>query len=203
MVAAAILHTDAGLFPDTFTADGVETSRMRLRMFRPEDLDALSEITRDTEVMRYIGHGQPLTREETRENLTRIVAAFQRRGFGRWALELKETGALLGYCGLSLGNEEVGVELAYMLTRGAWGRGLALEAGRATLRYGFERLGLGSIAGLTMHDNRRSRRVLERLGMGFVREAHFYGFDCVHYSIARGAWHDDNSLYRVIQESRQ
>jgi len=202
-MVAATLHTGAGPSPDIFTADRVETSRLRLRMFRPEDLDALSGITRDPEVMRYIGHGQPLSREETRENLTRIVSAFSRRGFGRWALELKETGVLVGYCGLSLGNEEIGVELAYMLARGAWGLGLALEAGRATLRYGFERLGLGSIAGLTMHDNRRSRRVLERLGMSFVRAAHFYGFDCVHYAVAREDWRDDGSLYRVTQGSRQ
>jgi ribosomal-protein-alanine N-acetyltransferase len=194
-MVAATLHTDAGPSPEIFTADGVETSRLRLRMFRPEDLDAMCAITRDAEVMRYIGHGRPLTREETRENLSRIVSAFRRRGFGRWALELKETGALVGYC--SLGNEEVGVELAYMLSRGAWGRGLALEAGRASLRYGFERLGVGSIAGLTMQDNRRSRRVLERLGMSFVRDAHFYGFDCAHYAVAREDWRDDGSLYRV------
>ncbi len=198
------LHTETETTPDVFTADVVETSRLRLRMFEPDDdLEQMCEITRHPEVMRYIGHGHALTREETHENLSRIVAAFQRRGFGRWALELKETGALVGYCGLSLGNEEVGVELAYMLARGAWGRGLALEAGRATLRYGFERLGVGSIAGLTMQDNHRSRAVLERIGMSFIREAHFYGFDCVHYAVGRDDWRDDGSLFRVTLGSRQ
>ncbi|HEY0174350.1 MAG TPA: GNAT family N-acetyltransferase [Pyrinomonadaceae bacterium] len=196
-MAAATLHTDAVSAAALFKADAVETSRLRLRMFRHEDLDALCAITRDPEVMRYIGYGHALTREETRANLASIIAAFRRRGFGRWALELKGTGELVGYCGLSLGNEEAGVELAYMLARGAWGRGLALEAGRACLRYGFERLGLKSIAGLTLHDNRRSRRVLSKLGMGFVRDAHFYGFDCVHYLIAREDWRDDGSFYRV------
>lgn len=197
-MVSAILHTDALPSEELFRADEVETSRLRLRMFRPDDLGALSRITSDAEVMRYISYGRPLTREETRDNLGSIVAAFRRRGFGRWALELKETGALVGYCGLSLGCQEVGVELAYMLARGAWGRGLALEAGRACLRYGFERLDLRSIAGLTFHDNRRSRRVLERLGMGFVGDAHFYGFDCVHYSLARARWRDDDSFYRVV-----
>jgi ribosomal-protein-alanine N-acetyltransferase len=198
-VVAATLHTDAEPSSGIFTADRVETSRLRFRMFEPGDLDAMSEITRDPEVMRYIGHGHPLTREETRANLANIVSAFRRRGFGRWALVLKETGALVGYCGLSAGNEEVGVELAYMLARGVWGRGLALEAGRACLRYGFERLGFNSIAGLTLHDNRRSRRVLERLGMTFVRDAHFYGFDCVQYSIPRDDWRDDGALFRVTR----
>ena len=202
-MAAATLDINAEPAAAHFVADEIETARLRLRMFRPEDLDAMCEITRDPKTMRYIGHGHALTREETRANLDRIVAAFRRRGFGRWALESRETGALLGYCGLSRGNEGAGVELAYMLARGVWGRGLALEAGRACLRYGFERLGVDSIAGLTMHDNRRSRRVLERLGMSFVRDAHFYGFDCVHYAVAREDWRDDGSLYRVIQDSSQ
>jgi RimJ/RimL family protein N-acetyltransferase len=197
-VVSATLHTDAVHAPTPFAADGIETSRLRLRMFRPEDLDAMCEVTSDPEVMRYIGHGHTLTRGETRDNLSSIVAAFRRRGFGRWALELKETGELAGYCGLSMGNEGVGVELAYMLARGLWGRGLALEAGGACLRYGFERLDLRSIAGLTLHDNRRSRRVLETLGMSFVAHAHYYGFDCVHYRLARDDWRRDGSPYRVV-----
>lgn len=181
-----------------FAASGLETARLQLRMFRREDLDALSEMTADPLVMRYIGHGRALSREETRSNLDSIIAAFRRRGFGRWALESKETGALVGYCGLSLGNQEVGVELAYMLARGVWGRGLALEAGRACLRYGFETLKLASVAGLTFHGNRRSRRVLESLGMSYVGAAHFYGFDCVRYSVSRADWRGDGSPYRVV-----
>jgi ribosomal-protein-alanine N-acetyltransferase len=172
-------------------------------MFTPEDLDAMWAITSDPEVMRYIGHGLPLSREETEANLVNIVSAFRRRGFGRWALERKAGGQVVGYCGLSLGVEEVGVELAYMIARPEWGTGLATEAGRACLRYGFERLGAESIAGLTMHDNQKSRRVLERVGMKYVRAARFHGFDCVWYSVARRDWRDDGSFYHVIQGSRQ
>ena len=80
-----------------------------------------------------------------------------------------------------------------------WGTGLGTEAGGACLRYGFERLGLEAIAGLTMHDNRKSRRVLERLGMKYVRAARFHGFDCVWYSVSRRDWRDDGSFYRVVQ----
>lgn len=202
-MVAATFHTDAVSPAELFEADVVETSRLRLRMFRPDDLDAMCAITSDPEVMRYIGYGHTLTREETRVNLASIVAAFRRRGFGRWALELKETGGLVGYCGLSLGNEEAGVELAYMLAREEWGKGLALEAARASLRYGFETLRMDSIAGLTFHDNRRSRLVLERIGMKFIRDAHYYDFACVHYAMARADWRADGSPYRVIQGSSQ
>ena len=195
MVAATLLTAD-----ETATAAAavrLETARLRLRMFRRDDLGALSGITSDPEAMRYIGYGRTLSRSETGTNLDSIIAAFRRRGFGRWALEKKETGEVVGYCGLSLGSEEVGVELAYLLARSEWGRGLASEAGRACLRYGFETLRLGSVAGLTLHDNRRSRRVLEGLGMSYVGPAHFYGFDCVHYAVTRRDWRDDGSPYRV------
>jgi ribosomal-protein-alanine N-acetyltransferase len=167
-------------------------------MFTLDDLERMCAITRDPEVMRYIGYGRPLSRAETLANLESIVSAFRRRGFGRWALEKREGGGLVGYCGLSQGHDGPGVELAYMLAREEWGRGLAVEAGRACLRYGFERLGVESITGLTMHDNWRSRRVLERVGMKFQRDARFYGFDCVMYSIERRDWRDDGAHYRVI-----
>ena len=178
--------------------DEIETARLRLRMFTPADLNRMCEITCDPEVMRYIGYGHPFSREETRTNLNMIMNTFRRRGYGRWALERRDTGALIGYCGLSSGNPDVGVEVAYMLARAEWGQGLALEAGCASLRYGFETLGVNSIAGITLHANSRSRMVLERLGMKFVRDANYYDFACVHYAIARADWRDDNSYYRVI-----
>jgi RimJ/RimL family protein N-acetyltransferase len=196
-MSAVLHHKDAGQ-THPFAANEIETARLRLRMFTPDDLDAMCEITRDTEVMRYIGQGRPLTRDETQFNLTSIISAFRRRGFGRWALVKRDSGALVGYCGLSLGNDEVGVELAYMLARGAWGQGLATEAGHASLRYGFERLNLASVAGLTLGDNLRSRRVLERLGMKFLRDGRFYGYDCVWYAVQREEWRDEGSAYRVI-----
>lgn len=201
-MAAATLHADA---PEVGTPvpDLLETARLRLRLFTPADLDRMCEITRNPDVMRYIGYGHPLTREETQTNLDMIMNGFRRRGYGRWALESRDTGALIGYCGLSSGNPEVGIELAYMLARAEWGKGLALEAGRASLRYGFETLGVDSVAGLTLGGNTRSRTVLERLGMKFVRDAHYYDFACVHYAIAREDWRNDDSYYRVCQDSSQ
>lgn len=173
----------------------IETSRLRLRMFALSDLDALCRVTADPEVMRFIGPGKPLTRAETEANLATIIKAFRRRGFGRWALVHKADDTLIGYCGLSAGNEAVGVEVAYMLATAYWGRGLATEAARACLRYGFAQLGLDHIAALTMPGNHRSRRVVERLGMRFVKDACYYGYDCVQYSLAREDFRHGGSLY--------
>jgi RimJ/RimL family protein N-acetyltransferase len=175
----------------------IETSRLRLRPFTPADLEELSAITADPEVVRYIGDGSPLSRDETWRNLSGIINNFARRGYGRWAVVGKAGGALLGYCGLTQLPESPGVELVYLLARGAWGRGIATEASRACLRYGFEELGLERVYALTMPDNLRSRRVLERVGMRFLRDDCYYGYDCVCYAITREEWRRDASMYRL------
>src|ERR1044071_1838685 len=141
-MVSTLLHAEE-IEAGPVVADGLETARLRMRLFKPDDLDRMCEITRDPEVVRYIGYGHPLSREETQANLEKIMNGFRRRGYGRWALERRDTGALVGYCGLSSGNPEVGIEIAYMLAREEWGQGLAMEAGRAALRYGFETLEIG------------------------------------------------------------
>ena len=177
---------------------GVETARLRMRPFTLEDLDGLWRIASDPEVMRHIGDGLPFTRDETLANLTKIIEVFKRRGYGRWALEKKDGGELIGYCGLGYGIEEVGVEVVYLLAREEWGKGIATEAGAASLRYGFETLGCNSIAAVTRPNNWRSRRVMERLGMSFERAAFYHGYSCVCYRLAREDWHPpDGAIYRV------
>src|SRR5688500_18057608 len=124
----------------TNSFDELETARLRLRLFAPGDSFEFSSITRDPEVMRFIGAGRPISSDETAANLDSLINAFRRRGFGRWAVVHKESGRLIGYCGFSAGNPAAGVELAYMLARPFWGKGFATEAARACLRYAFEEL---------------------------------------------------------------
>jgi ribosomal-protein-alanine N-acetyltransferase len=195
MATSLLTRDDAG--PAAQCADELETARLRLRPFTHEDLDALCRITADAEVMRFIGDGHPITREETEFNLRNIVETFRRRGFGRWALEEKAGGALLGYCGLARLAEAPGVELVYMLARRAWGRGLATEGAAAVLRYAFEELGLEHVYALTMPDNFRSRRVLERVGLEYLRDDCYYGYACVCYALSRELWRPAPAVYRL------
>ena len=175
----------------------LETARLRLRMFAPEDAAELSLITSDPEVMEYIGDGVPLSEDATTMNLASIIETFKKRGFGRWALVHKDLNKLIGYCGLSHNNAQVGVEVAYLLAKPYWGQGLATEAARACLRYGFEVLRLDAIGGVTRPANDKSRRVLERLGMKYVCHAVYHGYDCVHYSISRSDFRPHPSWYSV------
>ncbi|MDQ3804948.1 MAG: GNAT family N-acetyltransferase [Acidobacteriota bacterium] len=195
-MAASLTYTD-GEPARGARAREIETSRLRLRPFMLDDLDEMSRITADAEVMRHIGDGRALTREETERHLLTIIEAFRRRGYGRWALVEKAGGALLGYCGLTIPRESPGVELVYLIARWAWGRGLATEASAACVRYGFEELGLERIYALTMPGNLRSRRVLERVGMKFLRDDCYFGYDCVCYALARDEWRREATMYRL------
>jgi ribosomal-protein-alanine N-acetyltransferase len=175
----------------------IETRRLRLRLFTPNDLDALCALTSDHEVMRFIGEGVVQPREQIEQNLTNIIAAFRRRGYGRWAIEEKMSGRLAGYCGFGFSVESVGPELVYLLGREFWGRGYVHEAGRACLRYGFEELGLDAVKAVTLPDNWRSRRVMERLGMRYVRSDLYHSYPCVVYELGRAEWQLDDSAYAL------
>jgi RimJ/RimL family protein N-acetyltransferase len=137
------------------------TPRLTLRGFQRDDLDALAAIYADPEVARYLRSGVR-TREQTATVLDEYIAEWRDLGYGVWAVESREreSHALLGMCGF-VGKAELG----YILGRAAWGRGVATEAARACLQYGFERLGWDVIGAGALRANAASLRVLQKLGM--------------------------------------
>ena len=170
----------------------IETERLLLRMFRPEDGDVMYDrIWTDPAVMRFVQPGGwPHPREESAGFLSRLVARFRERGYGQWAVTLKG-GGLIGYCGLKNLADTADVELLYGIAEEYWGRGLVTEASCASLRFGFEEAGLDQIVGIAMPENLASRRVMEKLGMREEGMARHYGFDVVRYSIRRDDFRPD------------
>ncbi len=112
---------------------------------------------------------KPLDRSESDAMVARILAHFERHGFGFWAVEAPNVAALVGMVGLAIPPFETHftpcVEIGWRLAREHWGKGYASEAARASLHYGFEQLGLGEIVAFTVPRNVRSRAVMERIGM--------------------------------------
>ena len=100
----------------------------------------------------------------------RVRAHWDEHGFGQWVVEVRGETAFIGVVGLARISYEAhftpGVEVAWRLARAYWGRGYASEAARAALNHGFGELALEQIVAVTVPANRRSRRVIERLGMG-------------------------------------
>jgi RimJ/RimL family protein N-acetyltransferase len=150
----------------------LETDRLLLRPWRPaEDLDLLAELNADPAVMRWVAPNRPLRREESADFLDRIVRHWHEHGFGLWAVVPRaEPGApCIGFAGLAvpafLPAVLPAVEVGWRLAPAWWGRGLATEAARVSVAFGFERLGLRSVVSIIEPGNARSLRVAEKLGM--------------------------------------
>ncbi|MFY9571222.1 MAG: GNAT family N-acetyltransferase [Blastocatellia bacterium] len=178
----------------------IETARLLLRMFTPDDLDDLSRIYADAEVMKYLS-GHPLTREQTAGWLDYFLSGWEQYGFGWWAVVSKESGELIGHCGLQFIHVTPEVEVTYGLAKGHWRLGLASEAGRACLRYGFEVLKLDRIYALADPGNVGSHRVMERIGMSYDKTEYYkddlYEGDLVYYAMSRDKYHRDGSEYSL------
>ena len=148
-------------------APPILTERLLLRPWREEDLKAFAELNADPVIMEPFP--KTLDRRESDELAARFQDQERRHGFGRWAVEAPGVAPFIGCVGLSRVDFEVPfapcVEVAWRLARPYWGRGYATEAALAWLRFGFERLGLEEIVAFTVPANRRSRAVMERLGM--------------------------------------
>lgn len=177
------------------TMPEIETARLRLRMFTPSDLDDLMLIFGDPDVMRYLGieAGKTVPREEVEVTLKKMIEFWAKNGFGRWAIINKEDGRLIGLCGLRL--LDGAPELVYAIAKAYWGRGLATEAARASLRYAFEHLQLERLVAVTRHGNTASIRVMKKIGMSYEQEVNHYGVDGVCYVANRAEFEIDDSPY--------
>jgi len=172
----------------------ITTPRLILRAFTAEDTDSLQRILGEEGVLRYFPKSDPPPRDKVQAMIARQLKHWEERGYGLWAVESRPTGELLGRCGLQYLPETDETEVDFILGKKFWGQGLATEAGRASVRYGFEELPLASIVGIVHPENLASRRVLEKLGMKLIERRRYFDMDCYRYAIER-AW------YRAVAEA--
>jgi len=169
----------------------LRTPRLRLRPFTEADAPAHLALYQDPEVTRQLGGG-PFVDDQIAARSQRAILKFVRhwaeKGFGVFAVEQLATGRFLGQCGLNTIDELGEIEVLYALERAAWGRGLATEAARAALAYGFDEAGLPRIIAVTRPEHTRSRQVLEKFGMRYERDVDVFGIHAVLYALARDAF---------------
>lgn len=155
--------------------DSLRTERLILRAWRDSDLEPFARLNSDPAVMEFMP--RCLDRRESDEFAGRCRGHFADHGFGRWAVEIPEVASFAGFVGLSNVPFDAPftpcVEIAWRLARPYWGMGYATEAARASLKDGFGRLGLDEVLAFTVPANRRSRGVMERLGMSRTPEEDF------------------------------
>jgi RimJ/RimL family protein N-acetyltransferase len=159
--------------------DGVliETPRLRLRPLREGDAEVLARIFSDPDVVRYSGGRSP-SLEEVAEGIQSHISAYYRdRAFGLLAVELRETGEVVGRVGFLTTelDDRADAELHYHLSPSAWGDGLATEATRAVLGWASGERGLVRIVAAIHPENAASIRVAEKCGLRFWKEATLSG----------------------------
>ncbi|RUM26329.1 N-acetyltransferase [Rhizobium vallis] len=144
--------------------DILSTDRLRLREITLGDLPFLHRIFGDEECMRY--YPGIKTFEETESWFRRLAFdSYANHGFGLWAVVDRESGALLGDCGITLQETSAGMEpeIGYHLWRDHWGKGYAVEAATACRDHALDALGLARIVSIVRPDNIPSGRVAERV----------------------------------------
>lgn len=162
----------------------LETKRLILRMFEPDDLEALHQIFSKQNVMKYLGlHGEPMSKSETETALLSMIKHWQRHGFGRWAVISKENEKLIGCAGLR--SYEQDAELVYLIDEPYWKQGLATEIAVACLNFGFDKHNFKKIIAFARPENTASRKVMEKIGMRFAEESVVFGIFVVRYELAR------------------
>ncbi|MBY0528225.1 MAG: GNAT family N-acetyltransferase [Gemmataceae bacterium] len=166
----------------------VLTERLRLTRITPDDIPDLFRLHRDPRVMAMLGGMR--SDEELQGWHERLLAHWERHGFGRWTARDRASGAFVGRGGLVVmdvdGREET--EVGYALAPEFWGRGLATEIAAASLRAGFETLGQSELVCLTLPTNAASRRVMEKVGFRDARDITHADLPHVLYRLTAAEW---------------
>ena len=170
----------------------IETDRLILRKITLDDKEELFKLHANELVQKYTGEPVVKSLSEMEAAIKERIVNYDRYGYGRWATILKDEMQFVGWAGLAYLPEFDEIDLGYRFLPDNWGKGIATEACRAILSYGFEELKLGKIIAIAMKENKGSIRVMEKAGMHFDKFAPYEpdGEDCVWYVCTKAQWHN-------------
>ena len=144
-----------------------ETKRLILRNWEDGDIAEFIKMNQDPKVMEFFP--APYSPEETRQSIHNFKQSIEQYGYGMFACELKENRQFIGFVGLLFRDFEASftpcVEIGWRIAYGHWGQGFALEAAQKCVEIGFNEFNLQEIISFTALINKRSERVMQKLGM--------------------------------------
>lgn len=143
------------------------SERLGFRDWLNEDLEVFAALNADEDVMEHFP--KPLTKEETAAFIKRLQKLYSDRGYTYFAVELLDTGELIGFIGLAYQDYEVecfpAVDIGWRLKKSAWGKGYATEGAQRCLAYAFNELKLDSVIAICPIRNSKSQQVMKKIGM--------------------------------------
>lgn len=164
----------------------LETERLTIRQFVPEDAGLIYRLHNDPDVMKYIStkKNTEITMKECKQFVERCRKYYKKHpGLGIWAAQTKAAGDFIGWTTLKDLDSTEDVELGYRLLKEFWEKGYATEASKALVEYGFDVLKLDKIVAVALPENNASVRVLEKAGMRYIGIKKYYNADVVFYEL--------------------
>ena len=166
----------------------IKTDRLVLRPFTEHDAEELHRILAQEGVLRYFPTTDPPPLDRVQKLIAAQLERWEEHGFGWWAVETHSHNRFIGWNGLQYLPETEEVEIGYLLDQPFWGQGLATEGARIGLSFGFDTIKLEEIIALVHPENAASQRVIVKLGMFFVAEAHYFGINVNKYRLEHGSF---------------
>jgi [ribosomal protein S5]-alanine N-acetyltransferase len=147
-----------------------ETPRLILRQFTEADASLILQLNSDPEIVKYVHEPVLENKEQAKKIIIDIILPQYKNNLGRWAIHTKNNMDFIGWCGLKFRAGPDQIDLGYRLMQKAWRKGFATEAAQQTLEHGFKTLDLKLITGTAHKENIASIKVLEKIGMHFIKE---------------------------------
>ena len=162
----------------------LETARLNLRWFTADDVQAMFDMSSDPEVIKYAESTPTRTLQEAKERLEQgPLSDYRKYGYGRFAVELKETARVIGFCGIKYLPEIDLPEVGYRYFKEYWGQGIGTEAARVCVDFARDDLKIKKLVALIVPENIASIRVARNLGMKKGPLIQFDGIDALQYEM--------------------
>lgn len=166
----------------------IQTPRLILRALEPADAEVLHRIYQTEGVLRYFPTTSPPPLERVRRFVTSQQVHWDNHGYGNWGIMPAGQVEIIGWAGLQFLPELDETEVGYLLDQPFWGKGLATEAARASVQFGFERCGLDHVIALVHLENFASRRIIEKCGMTYLETIHLWSIELMRYRLDADEW---------------
>ena len=150
-----------------------ETNRLIVRNWNTSDIEEYAHIVSDPDVMKFIGNGKSQNFEEAESYVKRCITSIAKQGWARFAIEIKKTGELAGFCGFAHYNNEL--DFGWRYAKRFWGKGYGTEAAEIVLDLGIRKFNFPRIVCITYPENKGSIKIIKRIGMEFEREISLNG----------------------------
>lgn len=161
----------------------LETERLRLRWFTYDDLPVMYILSTDPDVIRY-ADDPAKDMDEVRKRMDEgQLSDYKKYGYGRFAVELKETGEVIGFCGIKYLPEIDLPEIGYRYLKEYWGKGIGTEAARVCVEFARMDLKIEKLIALILPENIASIKVSEKLGMKRGPLIQIYGEEAYQYEM--------------------